>query len=362
MTEPPASGLQPWLPEDTVSWRDRVRQQDIRLTLDTKRRVIRIALFSAAVQTVVKGAAGITTGSLAVLGLAADSFGDFLNLAVARISITLGGRPPDREHPFGHGKIEPLGALLQAGALVPIIYLLVVHGVRRLTGEPVVALPVLGIAALAGSILLGVWTARHLTRTAASTDSVVLHASSLSFRIDAVTHGGVIIALVAVWLTGRPEIDAIATLLVAGWVLIAVGDLLSRALADLLDRQLPETWRERVETELEEHLGEFVDYHRLRTRKAGSEKHIDLHLTICRYRTLEESHRLADHLETALEAIVPNSHVIIHVDPCEPGRTCPSEAVCDLAGERKGVIPESNWPDHPIGAQARDRERRQHGG
>ncbi|MFO7768044.1 MAG: cation diffusion facilitator family transporter [bacterium] len=340
--------------------RDRDRRLDAAAASRVKREAIRTALAAAALQAAAKGVVGLLTGSLAVLALALDSFSDFLNVAIARIAVAVAGRPPDREHPFGHGKVEPLGALLQAFVMMPLAALLVWQGVRRMVegGEVVGTLGAAAVLVL--SVLLGLWTARMLDRAAGHTDSLALQGSGLSFRIDAVTHAAVILGLVTVEATGAVAVDALLSIAVALYVSLATLRLAWKAGGDLLDLQVGARYRERVIMELEEHRDEFLGYHRLRTRRAGPEKHIDLHLTICRFRTLEEAHRLADHLENAIEAIIPQSQVIIHVDPCQEGETCVGEAVCELARDREGAIPESDWPEHPTGPEARREERRQH--
>ncbi len=340
--------------------RDRERREEAAAAYEVKRRAIRTALAAAAAQATAKAVVGWLTGSLAVLALALDSLNDFLNVAIARIAVAVAGRPPDDEHPFGHGKVEPLGALLQAFVMMPLVALLVWQGVERLVEGGRVGGTWAAAAVLALSVAAGLWTARVLDRAAGRTDSLALQGSGLSFRIDAVTHAAVIVGLAVTELTGTAAVDAVLSIGVAVYVLAATLRLAWKAGADLLDLQVGSRYRQRVIMELEEHRDEFLDYHRLRTRRAGSEKHIDLHLTICRFRSLEEAHRLADHLENAIEAIVPQSHVIIHVDPCQEGETCVGTSDCPLAREREGSIPQSEWPEHPTGPEARRQEREQH--
>lgn len=340
--------------------RDRARRSEADAVHVVKERALRFALYSALIQTVVKGAAGLITGSLALLATAVDSLGDFMNVAIGRAAIGLGRRPPDEDHPFGHGKVEPLGALLQAIVILPIAAILIQQGVQRLSRPVALTLPGVAVAVMLGAILLSWWTARRLRAAAGATDSVALSGTSLTFAVDMVTQGGVIAAVLIMEFTGWAAADALVSFAVAAYVVAATLKLAWSVIHDLLDSQLPDSYRERVIMELEEHRDEFLDYHRLRTRRAGPEKHIDLHMTICRFRTLEESHRLVDHLENAIEAIIPQSHVMIHVDPCHEGRTCPSEATCELAAQRKGVMPESDWPAHPTGPEAREAERIQH--
>jgi len=342
------------------SERDMARQKDAERLRDVKIRALRIAFLSASVQAVIKGVAGLLTGSLALLATALDSFGDLLNVSVARVAVAIGARPPDRQYAFGHGKVESLGALFQAALVLPVAGVLVFRGVRRLTVGGEVQNPLSAFIVASLMLVIGILTARILRREAEQTDSPSLHGSALTFAVDAATHLGVLVALGVVEVTGWMPADAIASLFVAVYVVWCTAKLAMRSGRDLLDERLPEDYVRKIDEELAEHEGEYLDYHRLRTRRAGPEKHIDFHLTICRYRTMDEAHRLVDHIENALEAIIPQSQVIIHVDPCSPGTTCPGEGVCPLARDRRHLLPESDWPSHPVGAQARELEKQQH--
>jgi ferrous-iron efflux pump FieF len=340
--------------------RDRARLLDAEPVRRAKQRALRLAVLSAGIQALVKGGVGLYTGSLALLSAAADSLSDFLNVAIARIAVGLGGRPPDQEHPFGHGKAESLGAFLQALVILPLAGVLLRQGTDRLLHGGAVGHTWAALAVMVFALGLGVWTARQLHRTAGQTDSPALTGTGVTFGVDAFTHAGVILALIIVQVTGWTGADALASLGLAGFVAGQTVRLAWRASADLLDLQIPEIYRRRVIEELDEHAGEFLDYHRLRTRRAGPEKHIDFHLTICRYRTLEEAHGLVDHLENAIEAIVPQSQVLVHVDPCKEGETCPGEVHCELARLRRDLLPPPLWPAHPTGPDAREQERREH--
>ena len=84
----------------------------------------------------------------------------------------------------------------------------------------------------------------------------------------------------------------------------------------LLDGALPEEEIERITKVIHEHAGRFVDFHRLRSRRSGHERHIDLHLVVCAEMTVEEAHQFTDHLEDEIESVFPNAHVMIHIEPC----------------------------------------------
>ena len=343
-----------------IEIRDQARRQEAVAAHGPKRGALRLAMISALVQFALKGVTGLATGSLAVLATAMDSLGDFLNVAVGGAAIRLGLRPPDPTHAFGHGKTEALGALLQAVIILPLAALLVLQGIERLRQPAPVQSPALAVGVMLAAAIAGYLTARRLQYVSRQTDSVALKGVGLVFAVDAVTHTGVIVAILLSDFAGLEIADPLASFAVALYVVVQTTGLAAGAIHDLLDRQIPEAWRQRVIMELEEHAAEFIDYHRLRTRMAGPEKHIDLHLTLCRFRTLEESHRLVDHLENAIEAIIPQSQVIIHVDPCVTGETCPGEGLCELAADRGDIMPQTDWPAHPIGPEARETERSQH--
>jgi len=340
--------------------RDKARIDDAESMRKIKVRALRIALLSASAQVILKGLFGFWTGSLALLATALDSLGDLLNVGLALIAVALGARPPDRVHQFGHGKIESMGAIFQAALVLPIAGGLVWQSVRRLTVGGAVSEPLPAMIVAALMIGVGAVTARFLQREAESTDSPSLRGSALTFKVDTAIHLGVLVALGVVEFIGWMPADAIASILVAVYIVVSSLGLTLKVGRDLLDTRIPAEYLNRIEEELDEHRSEFLDYHRLRTRQAGPEKHIDFHLTICRYRTLEETHRLVDHIENALEAIIPQSQVIIHVDPCVPGTTCRGEDVCMLAHDRRHMMPDSEWPSHPVGSRARKLEREQH--
>jgi divalent metal cation (Fe/Co/Zn/Cd) transporter len=119
------------------------------------------------------------------------------------------------------------------------------------------------------------------------------------------------------------------SLLVALYILKEAFQLLRRSLREILDERLPDTIRDEIERLIAEHRGELFDYHNLRTRRAGSQKLIDFHLTVCKHLSVEEAHRITDVLEAKIGDQVSGSDVTIHIEPCRladcPGRDeCPA--------------------------------------
>jgi divalent metal cation (Fe/Co/Zn/Cd) transporter len=102
---------------------------------------------------------------------------------------------------------------------------------------------------------------------------------------------------------------------------------------DVLDEQLPETIRKEVEQLIRAHHEHLLDFHNLRTRRAGSQKIMDFHLTVCKHLSVEEAHAIADHLEKRIQQEIRGADVTIHIEPClRPD--CPSLAQCPVEKTR----------------------------
>jgi divalent metal cation (Fe/Co/Zn/Cd) transporter len=106
-------------------------------------------------------------------------------------------------------------------------------------------------------------------------------------------------------------------MLVAAFIVKVAYDLTARAMQELVDARLPEDEKRKIELILSEHQKEFVGFHKFRCRKSGSTRHIDLHLVVCRDRSVDKAHQLCDHLEVDITNTIPLVSVTIHVEPCQ---------------------------------------------
>jgi len=129
----------------------------------------------------------------------------------------------------------------------------------------------------------------------------------------------VLAGLVLIQLTGITSIDAVVAIGVAVIILKAAYDLLRRSVADLIDTSLPGKEENRIKQTICEHSSEYAGFHDLKTRRSGPDIFIDFHLVVPGNISVEQSHDLADHLESDLRVEFPRSHVTIHVEPCQEG-------------------------------------------
>jgi len=162
------------------------------------------------------------------------------------------------------------------------------------------------------SILLS----RHLFRVARATDSVALEANAHNITGDIYSTAGVMVGLVVVRLTGFTIIDPILALIVAALILRMTYRVGWMAFSRLVDVRLPKAEEDEIISTIKEHTSQLAGFHEVRTRKAGSQRFIDLHLMLPKNTSVEEAHQMCDHLEQDIKSKLPSSSVTIHVEPC----------------------------------------------
>jgi cation diffusion facilitator family transporter len=298
----------------------------------------RLAVLTAFCLAILKLLTGLFTGSLAVLTSAIDSLLDIFMSGINLIAIGHAEQPADEQHPYGHGKFETLATLFQSVVIALSGAWIIYEAIQRI----IVASPVrqtgIGIAVMSISTLGSFLISRHLRRVAKATDSSALEADSLHYSMDVYTNLALLAGLVLIAWFDLPWLDPAMSILVACYILFESLRLMRHGLRDILDEQLPETVRREIEALIEDHKHELFGYHNLRTRRAGSQKLIDFHLTVCKHLSVEEAHDITDYIEKKIADQIAGTDVTIHVEPCRrhdcPGReVCPAQMVRH-AGDR----------------------------
>jgi len=287
----------------------------------------RVSVVTAVTLATLKLVTGLLTGSLAVLTSAVDSLLDILMSGVNFMAIRQAEQPADERHPYGHGKFETIATIFQAMVIAVSGGWICVEAVRRLQTGSVVAKPLGGIAVMIVSLIASLLITRYLRRVARATDSSALAADSLHFAMDVYTNLALLLGLLALFWLELPWLDPLMSLLVAVYIIYQALGLLRHGMRDILDEQLPDTIRAEIEQLIATHKGELFDYHNLRTRRAGSQKLIDFHLTVCKHLSVDEAHCITDILESKIAAHVTGSDVTIHIEPC-PLADCPGRTAC----------------------------------
>lgn len=280
-----------------------------------KQLAIQLSMATAVSLTVVKLGVAVLTDSVAVLSEAVHSLTDLAAAAIVWYSLRHAAAPPDRRHRFGHGKAEDAAAIAEGVIITAAIAYVAWRSVSLLLDGASVDHPSLGVATMLVSSAINFGVALHLRRVGIETDSAAVQADAQHLLGDVTTSLAVAAGLVMVWVTGESVFDPVAALIVA-IVIVRVGArLVISGARVLLDESLPRDEVRLIEDVVRHDFGDVAQFHRLRTRKAGSRRHIDLHVTMDRNLPLWRAHAIADDVERAIERALPNVDVLTHIEP-----------------------------------------------
>ncbi len=279
-----------------------------------KREAARWSLISNATLLTLKAGVGALTGSVGVLAEVVNSAADLIGSLVAWFSVRVSDEPPDSTHAYGHGKIENLSGILTAVLVLVGGLFAIREAVGQLLRPTPLGHPGWGMAVMALSAGANAAVSRRLIRVGRETDSPAVSADGHHLQTDVLTSLGVLLGLFLVQVTHQRWWDSAAALVVSV-LLLRVGYGLARAaVRTLSDEALPPSEEQTLERVL---LADpmVLGFHKLRTRKSGSHRHVDVHVQIADTHTFVEAHRLTEDLEERLRAALPNLHPIIHIEP-----------------------------------------------
>jgi cation diffusion facilitator family transporter len=284
--------------------------------INTKSGAAALSIVSNSVLIALKLAAGAITGSIAIITEAIHSLIDLVASVIAFVSVRKADEPADEDHPYGHEKVEPLAATIEGLLILVGAGIIIYEATHRLVeGAEVDALGV-GIAVMAFSVVANLTVATVLSRQALAHESLALAGDAAHLRTDAATSAGVLLGLGLVEVTGAVAFDSITAMLVAVAIVVAGIRIIRRSSGVLVDETLPREELDRIEAAIAATRGEeVVGYHKLRARRAGSRRYVDLHVQFRSGTSLERAHESAHEMRDAIVAELPTAEVLIHVEP-----------------------------------------------
>lgn len=281
----------------------------------TRSGAAKLSIVAVSFLVLIKVVASILTGSISIRADAVHSMLDLIAVIVAFIGIRISDRPADRRHPYGHGKAENISSVLVAGLIFIAAGTIVYEAIKRLIAGAALELIGVGIGVTAVAIVINLLIAWYVLRVSRTTDSIALEASARHMITDVLSSGAVLVGLIMVQITGLSILDSIVALGVAGLIVKSAYDIMRKSFGGLIDVKLPEAEENAIRSAIMEHVGELVDFHSLRTRKAGNQRYIDLHLVMPKDISVEEAHQMCDHLERDIKSKLKRASVTIHVEP-----------------------------------------------
>ncbi|HEU4393035.1 MAG TPA: cation diffusion facilitator family transporter [Solirubrobacterales bacterium] len=282
----------------------------------TKSGAAALSIASNALLIALKLAAGAITGSIAILTEAVHSLIDLVASVVAFVSVRKADEPADADHPYGHEKVESLAATIEGMLILVGAGIIVYEATHRLVvGAEVESLGV-GIAVMGISVVANLAVSTVLYRRAKALESPALEGDAAHLRTDAMTSAGVLVGLAVVEITGIAAFDSITALVVAMAIVAAGIRIIRRSSGVLVDETLPAGELDRIEAAIATaRTPEVAGYHKLRARRAGSRRHIDLHVQYRSGTSLERAHELAHQMRDSIETEITMADVLIHVEP-----------------------------------------------
>jgi cation diffusion facilitator family transporter len=304
-----------------------------------KSRAAAISVASNSTLILLKMIAATITGSVAILTEAVHSSIDLVASIVAFLSVRKADNPADERHRYGHEKIENLAAAIEGILILVGSAAIAFEAIRHLVQHGRVHTVGIGIAVVAVSMAVNTGVAGRLAWAARRTGSAALAGDAAHLGTDALTSAAVLLALVLVDATGAEWIDPVVALIAALIVTRTGVMLLAQASRVLVDEALPAEEVDRIRSAVEGFSTHgVVGYHELRTRRAGSTRHVDLHLQFRAGTSLEEAHRTAHELQDLIAARLAGADVLIHLEPedrVRPGEVLLSSHEARAAGRRQ---------------------------
>lgn len=282
----------------------------------TKSGAAALSIASNALLIAIKLAAGAITGSIAILTEAIHSLIDLVASIVAFVSVRKADEPADAGHPYGHEKVESLAATIEGLLILLGAAIIIYEATHRLVVGAEVETIGVGIAVMGFSVLANLVVSAVLSRQAKAYDSPALEGDAAHLRTDALTSAGVVVGLGLVQITGDAAFDSITALAVAAAIVLAGIRIVKRSSGVLVDEALPDEEMDRIEAAIAAaRTPEVAGYHKLRARRAGSRRYIDLHVQYRSGTSLERAHELAHAMRDSIESDISRAEVLIHVEP-----------------------------------------------
>ena len=277
------------------------------------RRAILVAVLGNLGLAVVKGGAAWVSGSSAVLSDAANSLSDTLYSLFMALGLYLARQPPDRSHPQGHSRFEPLVSLLIAAVMGVAGYAAIREAVQRFrNGATAVSLG-WPVAALVGSVLVKLVMYRLVLDAARRANSPAIRASARDNLADVVASSAALLGVLGSNLV-HPLLDPAAGVLVALWILRAIWEIAHENLGYLTGRGAPaEVTAEIVEAASS--VPGVLDVHQVIADHVGPELRVDMHIDVDGEMPLREAHAIGEQVETRVEALSNVDQAFVHVEP-----------------------------------------------
>lgn len=261
---------------------------------------------------------GFVSGSVSILSEAIHSTVDLIASMIAFFSIKKASNPADKRYHYGYGKFEDISGLIEGELIFVAAGWIIYEAIHRILFHRAhIEFLGLGIIVMGASAVVNLFVSAYLYKVSREHDSIALEADALHLRTDVYTSAGIFLGLVLIKTFKIPVLDPIIAIIVAIVIIQASCRLVARSIRNLTDFSLSEEDLNKINKIINGHSSEFIDFHELRGRKSGPERHLDFHLTIRKGTKIEKAHYFCDHLEEDIKKEFPGASIMIHLETPE---------------------------------------------
>jgi len=277
---------------------------------------------AAAVTTILlKGIAWWLTGSVGLLSDALESFVNLAGALMALAMLTLAASPADEKHAYGHGKAEYFASAFEGFLILLAAVSIAYTAIDRFLHPQEIEAVGVGLLVSVVASLINLFAARELLKAGRAHHSITLEADAKHLMTDVWTSVGVIIGVGLVWLSGWLWLDPLIALIVAANIVWTGWHLMSQSASGLMDAAIPAEQIVAIENVLAKYREQGLDFHAVRTRQAGRQAFISLHVLVPGEWTVQRGHDVVEDIEADIRAVVPFSHLTTHLEPLEDPRS-----------------------------------------
>ena len=288
----------------------------------SKKKVAWLSVLSNAFLTAGKLVVGLVSGSMSILSEAVHSAVDLLAAGIATFAVYVSDRPPDGGHPYGHEKIENISGVIEGLLILAAAIWIIVESLEKLITGSELKVVGLGLIIMAVSAGMNIVVATLLRRTALAERSIALEADAAHLSADVYTSIGVFAGLVSI-LIGREFfyvdliwLDSAIAMAVAVLILFTGVGITLKSFQPLMDSAASPEEMGHIDEIMKGFFSRGVDFHKIRSRRAGPSLYIDAHMHFAPGTSLEVGHQMSHEFQSAVEAALPYAKLLVHIEPC----------------------------------------------
>lgn len=287
-----------------------------------KIKAAKLSVYSNSILIIVKLVIGLYTGLISIISEAIHSGLDLIASLIAYFSIKTSSKPPDKEHKYGHFKIENISGFIESLLIFVAAVWIIYEAVNKLIHPSVVKSISLGIYVMIFSAAVNFFVSRKLLKVAEKTSSIALKADAYHLLTDVYTSLGVVISLIVI-IFGVKYLntynlyffDPLSAIIIAVLIIKTAYNLSKESFSDLIDSSISDEDISEIENIIISNK-DVISFKNLKTRKAGGKKFVEFDLIFDENISLKKAHDITDNISLKIKEKLKNSEITVHMEPC----------------------------------------------